>query len=85
MKRGMPELEQTLEALGAKAECVGASGFPTKEDVLLTTASSAALWTVQQVKGARLDGGTRGDDGGGNKEECWVGSAPFALTHSATK
>jgi hypothetical protein len=33
----MSELEQALEALGAKAECVGASESPTGKDALLTT------------------------------------------------
>jgi hypothetical protein len=48
----MSELEQVLEALVARAECIGASGFTTREEVLLVTASSDALQTVQQVKGA---------------------------------
>ncbi len=52
VKSNMSELEQALEALVARAECVGASGFTTSEDVLLVTASSDALQTVQQVKGA---------------------------------
>jgi hypothetical protein len=49
VKSGMTELE---EALGARAECVGTSGFTTREDVLLARASPAALQTVRQVKGA---------------------------------
>ena len=49
VKSGMTELEQ---ALGARAECVGTSGFTTREDVLLATASPAALQTARQVKGA---------------------------------
>jgi hypothetical protein len=35
-------------------------------------------WRINGDLGAAL-----GDDV--NKEECWVGSAPFALTQSATK
>ena len=49
VKSGMSELEQALEALGARAECVGPSGFTTREDVLLATASSDA---AKLVKGA---------------------------------
>jgi hypothetical protein len=52
VKSGMTELEQALEALGARAECVRTSEFPTRKDVLLATASSDALDSVQQVKGA---------------------------------
>jgi hypothetical protein len=50
VKSGMSELEQALEALGA--ECVGMSECPTRKDLLLATASSDALETVQQVNGA---------------------------------
>jgi len=35
-------LEQALEALEAGAECVGTSGFTTREDVLLATISADA-------------------------------------------
>jgi hypothetical protein len=42
VKSNMSELEQALEALGARAECVGASEFPTRKDVLLVTASPDA-------------------------------------------
>jgi hypothetical protein len=45
-------LEQALEALEGGAECVGTSGFTSREDVLLATSSSAALQTARQVKGA---------------------------------
>jgi hypothetical protein len=45
----MSELEQALEALGARAECVGTSEFPTRKDVLLVTASPD---TAKLVKGA---------------------------------
>jgi hypothetical protein len=45
-------LQDALEALEGGAECVGTSGFTTREDVLLATASSAALETARQVKGA---------------------------------
>jgi hypothetical protein len=45
-------LTQALEALEGGAECVGTSGFTTREDVLLVTTSSDALETVGQVKGA---------------------------------
>jgi hypothetical protein len=38
----MSELEQALEALVARAECVGTSEFPTRKDVLLVTASPDA-------------------------------------------
>jgi hypothetical protein len=45
--REVPELArsgltQALEALEAGAECVGTSGFTTREDVLLATASPDA-------------------------------------------
>jgi len=40
-------LEQALEALEAGAECVGTSGFTTREDVLLATSSSGE---ARQVK-----------------------------------
>jgi hypothetical protein len=42
-------LTQALEALEGGAECVGTSGFTTREDVLLATASSD---TAKLVKGA---------------------------------
>jgi hypothetical protein len=45
-------LTRALEALEAGAECVGTSGFTTREDVLLAAASPAALQTARQVKGA---------------------------------
>jgi hypothetical protein len=45
-------LREALRALEDGAEVVGTSGFTTREDVLLLTASSDALQTVQQVKGA---------------------------------
>jgi hypothetical protein len=45
-------LRDALEALEGGAECVGTSGFTTREDVLLATTSSDALETVGQVKGA---------------------------------
>jgi hypothetical protein len=45
----MSELEQALEALGAGAKRVGTSGFTTREDVLLVTASPE---TEMLVKGA---------------------------------
>jgi hypothetical protein len=48
----MSELEQALEALEARAECVGTSEFPNRKDVLLAIASPDALEIVQQVKGA---------------------------------
>jgi hypothetical protein len=55
VKSGMSELEQALEALGARAECVGTSEFPTRKDVLLVTASpdaakpqrTAAAWVAR--------------------------------------
>jgi len=43
-------LQDALKALEAGAECVGTSGFTTREDVLLATASSNK---VKPVKGAR--------------------------------
>jgi hypothetical protein len=49
VKSGMTELEQALEALGDRAECVGTSEFTTREDVLLATASPDAN---KLVKGA---------------------------------
>jgi hypothetical protein len=42
-------LEQALEALQAGAECVGTSGFTTREDIILATASPAK---AKPVKGA---------------------------------
>jgi len=46
-------LRDALEALEAGAECVGTSGFTTREDVLLTTASSDADKLVKaELKGA---------------------------------
>jgi hypothetical protein len=38
----MSELEQALETLVAMAECVSASGFTTRKDVLLAIASPDA-------------------------------------------
>ena len=43
-------LMQALEALEAGAECVGTSGFATREDVLLATTSPSE---AKLVKGAR--------------------------------
>jgi hypothetical protein len=43
-------LQGALEALEAGAECVGTSGFTTREDVLLATASPAK---AKLVKGER--------------------------------
>ena len=45
-------LAQALEALEGDAECVGTSGFTQREDVLLATASPAALQTARRVQGA---------------------------------
>jgi hypothetical protein len=45
-------LQDALEALEDGAECVGTSGFTTREDVLLATTSPSALETAGQVKGA---------------------------------
>ena len=45
-------LQDALKALEGGAECVGTSGFTTREDVLLATTSPAALQTARQVKGA---------------------------------
>jgi hypothetical protein len=42
-------LQEALEVLEAGAECVGTSGFTTREDVLLTTTSPDA---AKLVKGA---------------------------------
>jgi len=42
-------LEQALEALEGGAECVGTSGFTTREDVLLATTSPSE---AKLVKGA---------------------------------
>jgi hypothetical protein len=42
-------LEQALETLEAGAECVGTSGFTTREDVLLATTSPSE---AKLVKGA---------------------------------
>jgi hypothetical protein len=42
-------LQDALEALEGGAECVGTSGFTTREDVLLATTSPAALQTARQV------------------------------------
>jgi hypothetical protein len=42
-------LQDTLQALEGGAECVGTSGFTTREDVLLATASPSE---ARQVKGA---------------------------------
>jgi hypothetical protein len=52
VKSGMGELEQALAPKASRAECVGASEFPTREDVLLAIASPDALETVERVKGA---------------------------------
>jgi hypothetical protein len=45
-------LRQALLSLEGGAECVGTSGFTTREDVLLATTSPAALQSARQVKGA---------------------------------
>jgi hypothetical protein len=45
-------LRDALASLEGVPECVGTSGFTTREDVLLATASPAALDTARQVKGA---------------------------------
>jgi hypothetical protein len=42
VKSGMSQLEQALEALVARAECVGVLEFPNRKDVLLVTASPDA-------------------------------------------
>jgi hypothetical protein len=42
-------LEQALKALEAEGECVGTSGFTTREDVLLATTSPSE---AKLVKGA---------------------------------
>ena len=42
-------LMQALEALEGDAECVSTSGFTTREDVLVATASPDALETPRQV------------------------------------
>ena len=52
VKSGMGELEQALAPKASRAECVGASEFPTREEVHLGIASPDALVTVEQVKGA---------------------------------
>jgi hypothetical protein len=46
-------LRQALASLDSEAgaECVGTSGFTTREDVLLAITSLAALQTARQVKG----------------------------------
>jgi hypothetical protein len=46
-------LHQVLASLDSEAgaECVGTSGFTTREDVLLAITSLAALQTARQVKG----------------------------------
>jgi hypothetical protein len=41
-------LTQALEALESAAECVGTSGFTTREDVLLATTSSDAPRKVKR-------------------------------------
>jgi len=41
---------KALVALEGDAECVGTSGFTTKEDVILATDSPAALGTKRQAK-----------------------------------
>jgi hypothetical protein len=50
VKSGMTEREQALEALEGGAECVGTSGFTTREDVLLATTSPSE---AKLVKGAQ--------------------------------
>jgi len=45
-------LEDALEALEGGAECVGTSGFTTREDVLLATASPPNVTKAKLVKGA---------------------------------
>ena len=45
-------LRQALASLESGAECVGTSGFETREDTLLATISPAALQTARQVKKA---------------------------------
>ncbi len=45
-------LSIALEALERRVDVVGTSGFTTREDVLLATASSDALQTAKLVKGA---------------------------------
>jgi hypothetical protein len=57
VKSNMSELEQALEALVARAECVGTSEFPTRKDVLLVTASPDA----DKSQRATLVGVARGD------------------------
>ena len=42
-------LQDALEALEGGAECVGTSGFTTREDVLLTTASPDADELVKKA------------------------------------
>ena len=42
-------LEQALEALDAAVECVGTSGFTTREDVLLATTSPNEAKLVKQA------------------------------------
>ena len=39
VRSGHDLVEQALEALGARAKCVGTSEFPTRKDVLLATTS----------------------------------------------
>jgi hypothetical protein len=41
-------LEQALQALEGGAECVGTSGFTTREDVLLATTSSSEAKLVKK-------------------------------------
>jgi hypothetical protein len=45
-------LRDALAALEGVPECVGTSGYTTREDVLLVTTSPAALESARQVKGA---------------------------------
>jgi hypothetical protein len=49
VKSGMTELGQGLEALGARAKCVGTSGLTTREDVLLTTTSPSEAKLVKEA------------------------------------
>jgi len=49
VKSSMSELEQALEALEGGAECVGTSGFTTREEVLMATTSPSE---AKLVKGA---------------------------------
>jgi hypothetical protein len=44
----MTELEQALQASGARAECVGTAGFTIREDVLLATTSPETAKLVKR-------------------------------------